>query len=367
MPVEVERRTGETLVRIVGPVDRSVPDRLEPVVSREVGAGARSVRIDLDRLTAFDSVGVADLVAAVNTARRTGAKVTVRGAPEALREALSLLPPARLFPVESGARPRRRLAGWGEALGSARTTARSHLLLLVDLVFYSLAGPLRGQAPKLRRVGGELARAGVDAFPIVSLISLLMGAILALQAAAQLRQFGATIYIADLVGVSMTREIGPLLTAILVAGRSGSSNAAEIGTMVVSEEVDALRQMGLNPVRYLVIPKIYALMVAVPGLALLADVVGIGGGMIVSRVAIGLPVGRYLEQTRLALVTSDLTTGVVKSLAFGTIVGIVGCAQGLGVRGGAEGVARATTSAVVLSILLIIVADAVFTVLFRSL
>jgi phospholipid/cholesterol/gamma-HCH transport system permease protein len=366
MPVEVERENGAARVQVVGPIDRSVSDRLAPVLAAQIAGGVRSLRIELDRLTSFDSVGLADLVAAVNSARRAGAEVTVAGAPGSLREALSVIPPAALFPAEAPAPVRDRLAGLVRGIEGVAAAAKTHALVLVDLVYYSTAGPLRGERPKVRRVGGELARAGLDAFPIVSLISLLMGAILALQAAAQLRQFGATIFIADLVGVAMTREIGPLLTAILVAGRSGSANAAELGTMVVSEEVDALRQMGLSPSRYLVIPKVYALALAVPGLALVADVVGIAGGVLLSAFALGLPIGRYLEQTRQALVVSDLTTGIAKSIAFGTIVGIVGCAQGLGVRGGAEGVARATTSAVVLSIFLVIAADTVFTFLFRG-
>jgi phospholipid/cholesterol/gamma-HCH transport system permease protein len=205
---------------------------------------------------------------------------------------------------------------------------------------------------------------GYEAIPIVSLISLSVGIIMALQAAYQLRRVGALIYVADLVGISITRELGPLLTAIIVAGRSGSAFAAEIGSMKVAEEVDALVVMGLNPVKFLVVPKIAGIMIMLPGLILIADFVGIAGGFMIAVGSLGLNFERYFTQTVNALVMADVMTGLIKGLVFALIIGFVGCYEGFSVDGGAEGVGLRTTRSVVTGIFLIILADCFFTVLF---
>ncbi len=188
--------------------------------------------------------------------------------------------------------------------------------------------------------------------------------IVALQAATQLRRVGATIYVADLVGVSLTRELGPLMTAIIIAGRSGSAIAAELGTMKVSEEVDALTAMGLDPVEFLALPRIVAMGIMLPCLTTLADVIGILGGVVVAWVSLGIPVGNYIEQTLNALLLKDIFSGLIKSGVFAVIIAGVGCYQGFRVKGGAEGVGRRTTASVVASIFLIIAADLVFTLIF---
>jgi phospholipid/cholesterol/gamma-HCH transport system permease protein len=210
----------------------------------------------------------------------------------------------------------------------------------------------------------QMAKIGVDSIPIVSLIAFCVGMILALQAAAQLRRFGATLYVADLVGVSLTRELGPLMTAIITAGRSGSSMAAEIATMRVSEEVDALTVIGLNPVEYLVLPRLVACMIMLPALTVLGDLVGILGGVFVGVSTLDMTAGNYLGETLRALYVKDIVTGLVKSLAFAVIIAGVGCYQGLRAEGGAEGVGRRTTASVVAAIFLLIVCDLFFTALF---
>jgi phospholipid/cholesterol/gamma-HCH transport system permease protein len=186
---------------------------------------------------------------------------------------------------------------------------------------------------------------------------------MAFQAAFQLRQFGANIFVANLVGVSMVRELGPLMTAIVVAGRSGSAISAELGTMVVGEEIDALRTMGINEIRFLVIPRVYAITFTQPAVTLFSMAIGVFGGFLIAILYLDLSAAAYLQQTASSLTLNDLITGLSKSVVFAWIIVLVGCHCGLRITGGAEGVGRATTASVVASIFLIIVADSVFTTL----
>ncbi|MFQ5525835.1 MAG: MlaE family ABC transporter permease [Thermoanaerobaculia bacterium] len=226
-----------------------------------------------------------------------------------------------------------------------------------------LVEPWRGKPLRVRSTVEQLLRAGNDSAPLVALIAALIGIILALQSAYQLRQLGATHLVADLVAVSVTRELAPLMTAILVAGRAGSAIAAELGTMKVSEEIDALEVIGLDPVNFLVVPRILALLIAVPCLTLIADLIGILGGCGIGVAVLGIGAGAYLSDSAAILVQEDLWGGVLKALAFGGIIGLVACQQGLGTRGGADEVGRSTTATVVRSIVLIIVADMFVTAL----
>lgn len=210
-----------------------------------------------------------------------------------------------------------------------------------------------------------MQRTGVDGLPIVALISFLMGLIMAFMSSVQLEQFGANIYVASLVSLAMTRELGPIMTAIIVAGRSGSAFAAEIGTMKISEEVDALFTMGFDPVRFLVVPKLVAALVMVPILTLFSDLFAILGGLIVGISMLDLTAGAYVAQTLKTLTLFDVFWGVLKSGVFGIFITWVGCLRGFQVQGGAASVGQATTSAVVSSIFLIIVIDSVFSVILR--
>jgi phospholipid/cholesterol/gamma-HCH transport system permease protein len=210
-----------------------------------------------------------------------------------------------------------------------------------------------------------MQRAGYEALPIVTLISFLMGLITAFQAAVQLRQFGADIYVASLVGLSVTRELGPLMTAIIAAGRSGAAFAAEIGTMKVNEEVDALGAMGLDRTRFLVTPKVLALVFMLPLLTLYADLVGVLGGLFVAVVQLNIPAVVYFSTMKYYMVFWDVGQGLVKALVFGILIALVGCLRGFEARESAESVGRITTSAIVSGIFSIILADAVFTVLFN--
>jgi len=208
-----------------------------------------------------------------------------------------------------------------------------------------------------------MQKTGFDALPIVGMISLLLGMILAFMSSVQLKQFGADIYVASLVSVAMVRELGPVMTAIIVAGRSGSSFAAEIGTMKVSEEVDALFTMGFDPTRFLVMPKIIASVVMVPLLTMFADVFSIVGGMLVGVFMLDLTPNAYLTETVRFLELRDIVWSFFKSGVFGLLIAWIGCLRGFQVRGGADSVGQATTSAVVSSLFLIILADSIFAVI----
>ena len=218
-------------------------------------------------------------------------------------------------------------------------------------MFWSLRHP--------RRVRwGEIVflvqRSGAEALPIVALLSFLVGLTTAFSAAVQLRQFGADIFIADLVGIGMTRELGPLMAAILLTGRSGSAFAAEIGTMKISDEIDALTVMGIRPLGYLVMPRIFAVMLALPLLTLFADVCGIAGGMTIAGLSLNLTPSAFLGQLRKVVEPWDVFSGVLKSVVFGMLVAGVGCHRGMRTEGGALGVGRSTTASVVSGIFLIV-------------
>ncbi len=210
-----------------------------------------------------------------------------------------------------------------------------------------------------------MQKTGVDALPIVGMISFLLGLIVAFMSSVQLQLFGANIYVASLVGLAMTRELGPIMTAIIVAGRSGSSFAAEIGTMQISEEVDALFTMGFDPTRYLVVPKILASVIVVPILTIFSDVFAILGGLVVGVFMLDLTANSYISQTINTLTLFDVFWGIFKSVIFALLISWIGCLRGFRVKGGAASVGHATTSAVVSSIFLIIVSDTIFAIILR--
>ncbi len=223
------------------------------------------------------------------------------------------------------------------------------------------ANPITGNRLRWEATVRTMAVVGVGALPVVCLIAACTGLIMALQGGAELRRFGALQFVVNLVGVSMTRELGPLMTAIVVIGRSGSAFSAEIGTMVVTEEVDALRTMALDPVEFVLVPKYLSMMLMLPCLTIAADAAGILAGGIFTYFTLDMGLGLYLRATMEVLLLRDIVAGLIKSIAFGTILVHVGCFEGFSVRGGPEGVGRATTSAVVKSIFLVILADLLFT------
>lgn len=237
-------------------------------------------------------------------------------------------------------------------------------VLIVDTANWAFVQPLRGKGFRARSTVEHFVQFGVNSLPIVGLICFLIGGIMAMQAVYLLRAFGATQYVANLVGVIAVRELAPLMTAILLTGRSGSAITAEIGTMKVSEEIDALEVMGINPTKHLVVPKFLAMVTAIPCLTILGALVMIFGGFAVTVWIVGIEPDTYIRNTIKAIKMRDFAAGMSKSFFFAVVICLVGVYRGFQVEGGAEGVGHMTTSSVVTSIFLIIVVDLIFTYLF---
>lgn len=224
--------------------------------------------------------------------------------------------------------------------------------------------PFVGNRYRWQTTVKQMLEIGVDAMPMVSLMAICTGFILAMQGASELRRFGAVHYVIELVAVGFTRELGPLLTAIAVSGRSGSAFAAEIGTMKVTEEIDSLRVMALEPVEFVLAPKYLAALIVVPCLSIVCNIFGIVAGGLFMFFSTRLSPPQYLHYVLTSITLRDVITGLIKSVVFATIIAHVGCLEGFRVRGGPDSVGRSTTSAVVKSTFLVIVADAVFTTIF---
>jgi phospholipid/cholesterol/gamma-HCH transport system permease protein len=360
VPVDIEHEeTSQAhILRLRGTLDASAAVFLLRTV-RPILRRGQSLTLDLSAVATADTAGVASLAECLALARQ-GGHVRAVGAAGQVREALARAP---VVPETPPAERPSALEALGESLLRVGRGVVALLQFLADTAYWGLVAPFRRQLPPHGATSTQALRIGVDALPIVCLIAFLLGLIMAFQAAYQLRQFGANIYVANLVGLSMVRELGPLMTAILVAGRSGSAIAAELGTMVVGEEIDALRTMGINEIRFLVVPRVYAISITQPAVTLFANLVGILGGFLIAILYLDLSSSAYIQQTLSALSLNDLLTGLSKSLVFAWIIGIVGCHCGLRITGGAEGVGRATTTSVVASIFAIIVADSIFTTL----
>ena len=253
-------------------------------------------------------------------------------------------------------------------IGSSVEGGLAYLGALTSLAgraaYFTFIAPFQGKPIRFQRAVAQAMEAGVRALPILSLITFFIGLILALQAAYELKRFGAISFVANAVALSMTRELGPLITAVIVIGRSGSAFAAELGTMKVSEEIDALETMAINPVSFLVAPKFVAMILMLPCLTIWANFMGILGGSLFGVAQADFTFWRYIIASIDALFMRDVVTGLVKSFMFGVTITAVGCLEGLNTTGGAEQVGRSTTRAVVMSIFLVILVDLVFTMLF---
>lgn len=242
--------------------------------------------------------------------------------------------------------------------------SRDVLVLLSQTIYWIVLGPFRKKPVSSKNIFAQTVFAGIDSLLIVFFVDFFIGMVLAMQSAYQLEQLGATIYVAALVGVSMTREIGPVLTSLVIAGRVGAAITAELATMKVTEQVEALETLSLNPVRYLVAPRFLSLLVMLPCLVILGDLIGIFGGYVIGVAQLGLGAGLYIDTTIEFLTVKDIMTGLLKTAVFSMIISMIACYQGLSTEGGAEGVGRSTTKSVVTSFILIIIADAILTAIF---
>ena len=247
----------------------------------------------------------------------------------------------------------------GERASAAVRLSGGFLLLFANTVRWILTPPFR-----FRATLEQMAKIGVDSLPIVTLTNFFIGVVIAFQSAYQMKKVSAEIYIPSLVAIAICREIAPVITGLVIAGRVGASMAAEIGSMKVTEQVDALQTLAANPVKYLVAPRFLALIFMLPILTVYGDVIGIAGGYAVSVFKLGISSVTYMKMTFLPLELKDIFTGLFKTVIFAALICIISCYQGLRVEGGAEGVGTATTRAVVLSFILIILSDAFFTIIF---
>lgn len=325
----------------------------------------RDLSVDLSGIQYLDSAGGLALLNLRNRAESQATPFRFVNATEEARRILALLdrPTLQTPPLISG----RRSASFLEQAGeSSRALGRDFLAImgfvgeLLRGLGYSLMHP---HSVRWDDVLFYMKRAGMDGLPIVSLISFLIGLVIAFMSSLQLKQFGAYLYVASLVAIAIVRELGPLMTGIIVAGRSGSAFGAEIGTMMVNEEVDALRTMGFDPTRFLAIPKVLAAMLVVPLLTIYADVFGILGGLLIGVMFLDLTVYSYVDWTLWSITLFDIVSSLIKSIVFAVLIAGIGCQRGFEVRGGAAAVGSATTSAVVAAIFLIIVVDSIFAVI----
>ena len=323
------------------------------------------LRLDLSGVESFTGSGVGGLY---EVARRRGDEIRWEHPPAGLREYLESDPAAEwILAADPEETSERTPVRWRDQVVDAAATTMEFLSLAAEFLYWVCFAPFRGVPLRFGRICSEISRIGLDAVPIVSLVSVLIGVILCLNAAAQLSQYGAERFAADLVAVALVRELAPVITAVLVAGRSGSAIAAEIATMRVSEEIDALRVMGINPRAFLVVPMLVGLMVSLPCLVMLADLIGIAGGFVIALGLLHLPFAVYWEATVQAVELADLVLGWIKGVAFGVLIGLTAATLGLRVQGGAAGVGRVTTRAVVTSFFLVILFNAVFTAIFYAL
>ncbi len=365
--LSVEGKTGEeATIRLAGRLSlddleplmadlQAIPGRLKP----------RRLSVDLAGVEYLDSAGALALIELENLARSLTIPFELLNVSGTNHGLLSLIDREAL--QRPPLRPESVRPAVVENLGElARRQYRDFLEImsfvgqLVVAIAWSLAHP---RSVRWEDVKFYMKRAGADGLPIVALISLLLGLIMAFMSSLQLKQFGANIYVANLVTLAMVRELGPIMTAILVAGRSGSAFAAEIGTMVVNDEVNALVTMGFDPIRFLAVPKVLATMVVVPILTVYADLFAILGGLIVGITGLDLTSFTYIQQTKSSIRIFDFATSLIKAVVFAMLIAGIGCQRGFQVKGGAEGVGTSTTSAVVSAIFLIILADSAFAIM----
>ena len=352
-------------MRLTGPL---VLDRLGPLESEIRGtlrrhAGQR-LEVDLSGVSDLDTAGAVFLRRLPRVARRLGAELILGSLPEGLRPFYEFVSPAGP-PGEKAASPRAgRMERLGEWIQDLNRALADFLFAASDLTWFSIHALFHRRGIRKGSFVDQAVAIGSQGLPIVSLILFLIGAVSSLQAAAQLRKFGANIYVADLLAIGITRELGPLMTAIIVSGRSGSAIAAEIASMKFTEELDALRTMGLDPLRFAAVPKMWAMVACVPMLTIMADLVGILGGVLIGVTSIGVPPPAFVEQVVDSLFLRDIVTGLVKSFSFAWLITSIAVYRGLTFSGGADGVGRATTSSVVTSLFGIIALDCFWGLLF---
>lgn len=367
MDIRAELSIENSTVRCLGHWTTVHIDAMEKTLA-DIDWPAPEVHFDLSQLETLDTPGAWLLQRTIDHLDAGGRKVSVTGADEPARQLLALMGAKSRAIIDP---PKSFSPGLLEAVGR-----HAHRLLNRYIQFLAFVGNLAAVAGRSllkpwhirgSLVVRELQNAGVTALPIVGLLTFLIGIVIAYQGGIVLRDYGANIYVADIVGLAMVRELAPLITAIIVAGRTGSAYTAQIGTMKVTEEIDALRSIGISPIEMLVLPKLIALTIALPLLTVFADVLGLTGGMVMSATMLNLNANTFLDRLADALTLRSFLSGVGKAPVFAAIIATVGCFQGFRVQGGAESVGRQTTVSVVESIFMVIIVDAAFSIAFSKL
>jgi phospholipid/cholesterol/gamma-HCH transport system permease protein len=358
---------GDSTARCLGNWTSS---NLHKIDKRLTGFGwpTDEVRIDLSALDELDTAGAWLLYSSIKVLESSGKQVFLLGADEQMDRLLTLVGDKSESVTNP---PKPYIPGPLESIGRHGSKQIKQYLEFLNFLgkLTIVCGQflLRPWRIRWALVVKELQAAGVNAVPIVGLLAFLIGVVIAYQGGIVLREYGANIYVADIVGLSMVRELAPLITAIIVAGRTGSAYTAQIGTMMVTEEVDALRSIGISPMEMLVLPKLIALTIALPLLTVFADVMGLLGGLIMSNAMLNLNPVTFLVRLGEALTLQSYLSGIGKAPVFAMIIAAVGCFQGFRVFGSAGSVGRQTTISVVESIFLVIIVDAVFSVAFSKL
>jgi len=341
-------------------VKENIPELQNAIKSTELKGISK---FDLSGVKQIDSVGIAYLDEFASKIMGFNPSLHFVNAEPLVKKAIDTFTSLRL-PVAT----KREKIGFLEAMGEDIYISFHKfflgLVLAADIFYWSIIGMYNKKHRRKGSIASQSLLIGADALPILSLLSLIIGLIIALQSAAQLKRFGANIFIADLIAISMVREMGPMMTAIIIAGRSGSAIAAEIATMKVTDEIDALKVMAINPIRYVVVPKFFAITLCMPLLVAFAISIGIFGGLIIATGYLDLSPSSYMSGVVNALVLKDFIVSFIKSTFFAWLIVVIGSYYGFNVTGGAEGVGKATTSSVVASIFSVIVMDAVFSFLF---
>ena len=336
-----------------------------PDIAENIPSHIKSICFNTDELCNWDSRLLVELVNITDYAATQSIAIDVQGLPSGLQKLLKLTRKKTSLP------PREKYSESGlfEEIGKQNIRVFNQIVEMLAFTGEILLSCLRffsGRARFLKRdLIYFLYDCGPQALPIVSLISFLVGFTLAFIGAVQLQMFGADIYVANLVGLAMTREMGPMMAAIIMAGRTGAAFAAQLGTMQANEEIDALQTMGLNPLDFLVLPRMTALIIMMPFLAICADFIGILGGFFIGSFSLDISPVLYYEQTIKAVSLNHFIVGVSKSIVFGYIVAFCGCIKGMHCARSTGAVGKATTSAVVTAIVLIVISDAAFTFFFN--
>ena len=349
-------------------MESPLPDATELTDRLSAGPSVHRLGFDSRGITAWDSGLLIFLVQVADTCRNQNIEIDPGGLPSGAARLLHL---AYAVPERKGARRETRRHSFlyevgTDAIEGLRTTGE--FIAFLGEAIIAMGRLVRGKAVYQRaELWRIMQETGAQALPIVSLVSFLVGVILAFVGAVQLQQFGAGIYVADLVGIAMVREMGAIMTGIIMAGRTGASFAAELGSMTVNQEIDALNTSGFSPMEFLVLPRMLALMLMVPLLAVYADLMGILGGALVAVPVLDLGGSQYFLELYKAVGTTDFAVGLFMAAVYGVIVAVVGCLRGITCGRSAQAVGHATTAAVVASIVLIVVSCAVMTVLFNAL